>query len=804
MMYKKILLPVLLLISSLSLAQNNPVLLSYDVSGVCENDYGATIALNIAVQDIDNDSTYIIITGYDGSLFTWVEASTPAYDPGADTRYFELFVDVSFGVPVGTTYTEIGIEIIGNSTLDPGTTSESLTDLSVSSLPVIDGSVFASNIFCSNDLIDISSMFSPAGGEFYWGVGEGPVFDVGMFSSAMIEVVDYYYTDPATGCMAYDSQSPTVADHPIISVAITDATCGSNDGAVNATITSGSGPFDVYWSTGLSETVSSVSSITSLNSGMYYINVVDQFGCKNVQVAPVADNVFSVTPNITNETCNNESMNGAIDLAVTLGSGTVTSYFWNNGEATEDITGLSIGEYTVQIHTDEDCHFYGVYNVDAPPKLSYIDYNILPTSCFSTPSGEITYTTVGGTAPYTWMWNTLDESEDLYTLTPGEYTCIITDANGCTDSVYGAINTWDGPDIYLNGILESECGGTTGYIDVDVYAWGPPISTMNWDVGPTTEDLADVGPGTYTLTVKDDAGCIVKSTFEVGAVQPTQPEFCMLTVDTSLIYNTLVWEKEFFPDADGFRIYRETGVYGEYEMIHEQVYGDVSSFKDNEVNPNDRSWRYRISSYNTCGEESYGSFIHKTIHVVYNTADMINYVISWDDYEGIDYTDVTVHRHDNSTGWTDVATVPYGTNTYPDTPPEIAGLDYMITFNLTETCTSSKAEGADYNSVRSNKTHTGIHIPGGDTDPPASQIQDEIVGLTILFPNPANDEVTIRIDHPEMFNDFRVMDLNGKVILHGSIDSNINILDISRLEQGMYYVELSSDQKTIVHRLVKQ
>ena len=59
-------------------------------------------------------------------------------------------------------------------------------------------------------------------------------------------------------------------------------------------------------------------------------------------------------------------------------------------------------------------------------------------------NGAIDVTVSGGTAPYTYTWSNGENREDLDHLASGEYTLVVTDANGCTHSVTVTVDskTW--------------------------------------------------------------------------------------------------------------------------------------------------------------------------------------------------------------------------------------------------------------------------------------------------------------------------------------------------------------------------
>jgi gliding motility-associated-like protein len=54
-------------------------------------------------------------------------------------------------------------------------------------------------------------------------------------------------------------------------------------------------------------------------------------------------------------------------------------------------------------------------------------------SCINKADGSATVSGSGGTAPYTFLWETSETTGNISGLTPGQYSVILTDANGCQD-----------------------------------------------------------------------------------------------------------------------------------------------------------------------------------------------------------------------------------------------------------------------------------------------------------------------------------------------------------------------------------
>ena len=131
-----------------------------------------------------------------------------------------------------------------------------------------------------------------------------------------------------------------------------------------------------------------------------------------------------ITYTVHHATCANAS-NGSIDIEVTNGS---TYFFsWDNGMNAEDISGLSAGTYRVKIETNEGEVLFASFEVTAPAVLEAM---ITQDNLHTTASLDLFVQ--GGTAPYTYEWNTGETTEDLAGVsTEGIYEVNVTDANGC-------------------------------------------------------------------------------------------------------------------------------------------------------------------------------------------------------------------------------------------------------------------------------------------------------------------------------------------------------------------------------------
>jgi len=300
----------------------------------------------------------------------------------------------------------------------------------------------------------------------------------------------------------------TASDIAVTTASLTDEVCGNSTGAIDVTISGGTIPYTLSWSNGPTS-----EDLTALSAGDYVLTVLDDTGCSYNYTETVTNNPGTL--DITSTTAINEYCgNGAGSINISITGGTIPYVFaWSNGSTDEDLTGLSAGNYSLNLTDDNGC----ITSTSATLMGEGISIttNTVNDEICGNGSGSIDLTLVGGTTPYSFTWNNGSTSEDLSNIASGDYTVNIADAAGCLlTNDYTVGNNTNGLEITNTTVTNETCGDGTGAIDITVVGGSLPL-TISWDNGATTEDLVGLNAGDFAINVLDNQGCTLSETSTV-------------------------------------------------------------------------------------------------------------------------------------------------------------------------------------------------------------------------------------------------------------------------------------------------
>jgi hypothetical protein len=264
-------------------------------------------------------------------------------------------------------------------------------------------------------------------------IGSGTIFTTGILSSA----ISFYAESNNNGCSSTNRLEVNVIvnPNPIISIdSITQAGCNNaQNGGAYISVSQGLPPYTYLWNNG-----STNSNLTGVNAGVYSLNVTDGNGCiavqNNINISSTSS--ISATAQITDVQCPG-GLSGMINLSVSGGTPPF-SFDWNNGQSDSLIVYLSGGDYYATITDAANCvSVQGPYFVYEPDILQ-LDFNITDQTTGNL--GQINLTVSGGTAPYNFLWDNGETTQNLIDLVAGIYTIMVTDNNSCVVTDSATIN----------------------------------------------------------------------------------------------------------------------------------------------------------------------------------------------------------------------------------------------------------------------------------------------------------------------------------------------------------------------------
>ncbi|TVQ85807.1 MAG: T9SS C-terminal target domain-containing protein [Bacteroidetes bacterium] len=251
-----------------------------------------------------------------------------------------------------------------------------------------------------------------------------------------------------------------------------------------------------------------------LAAGQYIIIVTSEDGCEKTLTLEISDaGAPEILAQVSGITCHGDD-DGSI--SVTLVGAQDPEYLWNDpeGSTVPDLDNLPPGLYTLQV-TDDGCKAIASFEIIEPAPL-LANANINHIVCANDQLGSIFLEIYGGTNPYTFIWNNGVSNKNLVDVQAGDYSIFITDFHNCTFTNNYTINTNE-PLVVEADVTYSDPGETNGSIVVSVTGGTGGYSYL-WNNGMQTPVLTGLAPGTYELTVTDNAGCVVEKTYHIGTV----------------------------------------------------------------------------------------------------------------------------------------------------------------------------------------------------------------------------------------------------------------------------------------------
>lgn len=416
-----------------------------------------------------------------------------------------------------TTYTATVTDGYGCQDIDSITvTVNNLPVLSVDALP---------NPICEGESTDLHASGSdgvpPYSFQWNSGLGVGPTQTVSPTSDQTYIVT----ISDDNGCTAEDSISVTVHPTPSLTASATpDTVCPGDSVNLSALAGGTTGPYTYIWNQGLgigqNHTVYPSGDIT------YGVQVADANGCNAIaQLTVYTWDLPVASPEATpNPICEGESST----LSVTGSSGTTPyTYEWSDGLGSGDshiVSPASTETYEVSITDDNNCSSTSQIDLLVNPNPG-IDITATPNPLCEGEETTITGTPVGGTAPYTIIFDNGLGEGDTHIVSPTvstTYTATITDDFGCTGIDSISVDVLPAPVVTATASPGEICEGDSSILSASG-SGGLPGYTYFWDSGIGAGQTQTVTPDSttiYEVELTDANGCQAYDTVIVN-IQPT-------------------------------------------------------------------------------------------------------------------------------------------------------------------------------------------------------------------------------------------------------------------------------------------
>jgi len=318
------------------------------------------------------------------------------------------------------------------------------------------------------------------------------------------------------GCEGIFTTEVTQPTQLTATISSTSIDCGQNNGSASVMVNGGTPGYTYMWNNG-----ATTQDISGVSAGTYTVTATDANGCTVVSSTMINDNnTLAVGPVNTSDPTTAGGTDGSIDIEVTGGTGPYT-YMWSNGATTQDISGLSAGCYTVTITDAVGCSITSTHCVNDPDMLN-IEVTTTDNGCMGNNMGTATATPTDGTSPYTYMWSTqtgfpLGTTQTITGLTNGTYLVTVTDANGVQGTGTGVVTGSGGVSSSATVVNISCNGANDGSAMANGIGGAPGLNgyQYNWSNGAMTQNISNLAPGDYTVTVSDLEGCTSTSTITV-------------------------------------------------------------------------------------------------------------------------------------------------------------------------------------------------------------------------------------------------------------------------------------------------
>lgn len=294
------------------------------------------------------------------------------------------------------------------------------------------------------------------------------------------------------------------------------ACADSANGSATATATGGTPPYNYTWSNGINNATN-----TTLPAGLAFVTVTDNTGATNATSANIPSPPVIIANASGSVVCNGAS-NGTASVLASGGVGGFT-YSWSTGQSGSNISGLTLGTYSVTITDINGCQETAMAEVTESPEISITgtENNV---TCFGQSNGSIITNVFGGTPSFSYNWSNGSNQANILNVVANTYTVTVTDAANCTSSEVFSISQPTLLTATITSLTPVSCfGSADGSAQVTASGGTSPYN-FEWSNGASgtgnNNTQNNLMAGNYVVTITDFYDCAVTQNIEI--TQPLQ------------------------------------------------------------------------------------------------------------------------------------------------------------------------------------------------------------------------------------------------------------------------------------------
>ncbi len=320
------------------------------------------------------------------------------------------------------------------------------------------------------------------------------------------------YVRDGEGCAAsLEATVGAIGEAPVITgFLVQEDSCGTGAGSILVEAEGGLLPYRYVLNGGAPADGPQFSGLTG---GEYTITVIDGRGCTANQNTTVPGEPGPQIERIGIKPCGP----GRSALSVDAGGGAgalLYSLDGASGQPGPEFAGLDAGAFLVSVTDEAGCSDSRLVDIPLVPAM---EVAAIEAQACGPGNSQLTATVAGGSGPLTFSINggPAQSSGAFHGLSPGVYSILATDRNGCAATATATIPEYTSPRISGLEITPSQCGSSNGRIWVETQGGTPPFLYILGGEELLAPEFAGLFPGRFFLSVTDAEGCIITDSVTV-------------------------------------------------------------------------------------------------------------------------------------------------------------------------------------------------------------------------------------------------------------------------------------------------